>query len=52
LRADFGAFEAIPNHHPIKVGTLSGIPKSIAAHHRAWKRRLPPVGGVSHNSPK
>ncbi|MGH7955647.1 MAG: type II toxin-antitoxin system HicA family toxin [Opitutaceae bacterium] len=25
--------EAIPNHHPIKVGTLSGILKSIAAHH-------------------
>jgi predicted RNA binding protein YcfA (HicA-like mRNA interferase family) len=26
--------EAIPNHHPTKVGTLSGILKSIAAHHR------------------
>ena len=25
--------EAIPNHHPIKVGTFSGILKSIAAHH-------------------
>lgn len=25
--------EAIPNHHPIKVGTLSGILKSVAAHH-------------------
>ncbi len=26
--------EATPNHHPIKVGTLSSILKSIAAHHR------------------
>ncbi len=26
--------EAIPNHYPIKVGTLSSILKSIAAHHR------------------
>jgi predicted RNA binding protein YcfA (HicA-like mRNA interferase family) len=26
--------EAIPNHNPIKVGTLSGILKSIAAHHK------------------
>ena len=25
--------EAIPNHHPIKVGTLSGILKSVATHH-------------------
>ena len=25
--------EAIPNHHPIKTGTLSGILKSIAVHH-------------------
>lgn len=25
--------EAIPNHHPIKTGTLSGILKSVAAHH-------------------
>lgn len=25
--------EAIPNHHPLKVGTLSGIFRSIAAHH-------------------
>jgi len=23
----------IPNHHPIKTGTLSGILKRIAAHH-------------------
>ncbi len=26
--------EAIPSHHPIKVGTLSSILKSIAAPHR------------------
>jgi predicted RNA binding protein YcfA (HicA-like mRNA interferase family) len=26
--------EAIPSHLPIKVGTLSGILKSIAEHHR------------------
>ncbi len=26
--------EAIPNHHPIKAGTLNGILKSIAAHHQ------------------
>jgi predicted RNA binding protein YcfA (HicA-like mRNA interferase family) len=25
--------EVIPNHHPIKTGTLSGILKSIAVHH-------------------
>ncbi len=25
--------EAIPNHHPIKIGTLAGILKSVAAHH-------------------
>ena len=25
--------EVIPNHDPIKVGTLSGILKRIAAHH-------------------
>lgn len=25
--------EAIPNHHPIRTGTLSGILKSVAAHH-------------------
>ena len=25
--------EAIPNHHPIKVGTLSGILRSVATHH-------------------
>jgi hypothetical protein len=26
--------EAIPNHRPIKAGTLHGILKSIASHHR------------------
>ena len=26
--------EVIPNHHPIKTGTLSSILKSGAAHHR------------------
>jgi len=26
--------EVIPNHRSIKTGTLSGILKSIAAHHR------------------
>lgn len=26
--------EAIPNHNPIKIGTLSSILKSIAAHHK------------------
>ncbi len=25
--------EVVPNHHPIKVGTLSGILKDIATHH-------------------
>ncbi len=25
--------EAIPNHHPIRTGTLSGILKSVAGHH-------------------
>lgn len=25
--------EVIPNHHPIKTGTLSGILKRIASHH-------------------
>lgn len=32
--------EAIPNHHPIKTGTLSGILKSIAAHHRLTVEEL------------
>ena len=26
--------EVVPNHNPIKVGTLQGILKSIAAHHQ------------------
>ena len=25
--------EVVPNHHPIKTGTLHGILKSISAHH-------------------
>jgi len=25
--------EVVPNHHPIKTGTLSGILKRIATHH-------------------
>ena len=25
--------EVVPNHHPIKTGTFSGILKRIAAHH-------------------
>jgi len=32
--------EAIPNHTPIKVGTLSGILKSIAGHHRMTLEQL------------
>jgi predicted RNA binding protein YcfA (HicA-like mRNA interferase family) len=26
--------EVVPNHNPIKTGTLSGILKSVAAHHK------------------
>ncbi len=26
--------ETIPNHNPIKIGTLNGILKSIAEHHK------------------
>jgi len=26
--------EVVPSHDPIKVGTLSGILKSVAAHHK------------------
>ncbi len=26
--------EVVPNHRPIKAGTLSGVLKRIAAHHR------------------
>jgi predicted RNA binding protein YcfA (HicA-like mRNA interferase family) len=25
--------EVVPNHHPLKTGTLSSVLKSIAAHH-------------------
>lgn len=32
--------EAVPSHHPIKVGTLSGILKSIAAHHKLTVEEL------------
>ena len=32
--------EAIPNHNPIKVGTLSGILKSVAAHHKLTMEEL------------
>ena len=32
--------EVIPNHHPIKTGTLSGILKSIAAHHSLTQEEL------------
>ena len=33
-RQDGEHHEVVPNHHPIKVGTLSGILKSVAAHHK------------------
>jgi len=32
--------EAVPNHHPIKTGTLSAILKSIAAHHGVTQEEL------------
>lgn len=32
--------EVIPNHHPIKIGTISGILKSIAAHHKLTVEEL------------
>ena len=32
--------EAIPNHHPIKTGTLSGILKSVATHHGLTQEEL------------
>ena len=32
--------EAIPNHDPIKVGTLHSILKNIAAHHRITVEEL------------
>jgi predicted RNA binding protein YcfA (HicA-like mRNA interferase family) len=33
-RQDGEHHEVIPNHNPVKVGTLHGILKSIAAHHK------------------
>ena len=32
--------EAIPNHHPIKTGTLSSLLKSVAAHHKLTVEEL------------
>ena len=32
--------EVIPDHHPIKCGTLSGILKSIARHHKMTMEEL------------
>ena len=32
--------ETIPNHAPIKVGTLNGILKSVAGHHRISVEQL------------
>ena len=32
--------ETIPNHAPLKVGTLSGILKSVAGHHRISVEQL------------
>ncbi|MBX7120921.1 MAG: type II toxin-antitoxin system HicA family toxin [Opitutaceae bacterium] len=32
--------EVIPNHHPIKTGTLSGILKRVAAHHKLTVEEL------------
>jgi predicted RNA binding protein YcfA (HicA-like mRNA interferase family) len=32
--------EVVPNHNPIKTGTLSGILKSIAAHHSLTVEQL------------
>ncbi len=32
--------EAVPNHRPIKPGTLSGILKSVAAHHEMTVEQL------------
>jgi predicted RNA binding protein YcfA (HicA-like mRNA interferase family) len=32
--------EVIPNHRPIRTGTLSGILKSIAAHHGLTQEEL------------
>lgn len=32
--------EAIPDHHPIKVGTLSSILKNVATHHSVTVEEL------------
>ncbi len=32
--------EVIPDHHPIRIGTLSGILKSVAAHHQITVEEL------------
>jgi predicted RNA binding protein YcfA (HicA-like mRNA interferase family) len=32
--------EAVPNHNPIKIGTLSSILKSVAAHHKLTVEEL------------
>jgi predicted RNA binding protein YcfA (HicA-like mRNA interferase family) len=32
--------EAIPDHHPVKCGTLNGILKSVARHHRMTTEEL------------
>ena len=39
-RQDGEHHEVIPNHHPIKLGTLSSILKSVAAHHRLTVEEL------------
>jgi predicted RNA binding protein YcfA (HicA-like mRNA interferase family) len=32
--------EAVPNHNPIKIGTLSSILKSVATHHKLTVEEL------------
>lgn len=32
--------EVVPNHDPIRAGTLSGLLKSVAAHHRLTVEEL------------
>ncbi len=39
-RLDGENHEVVPNHHPIKTGTLSGILKHIAAHHHLTLQKL------------
>ncbi len=39
-RQDGENHEVVPNHHPIKTGTLSGIFKRIAAHHKLTVEEL------------